>query len=239
MSIISRLFITAHSGCMNTRQNSHASVLAGIREGADMMEVDIRATKDDHVVLYHDESIITSDGSKLLRELPYEALNDVILLENVLPYIKMNNRTINLDVKEDNAIAPMIRIIEHFDMQNQVLITGCEKERAAFIKAHYPTYKVLLNASFALFETCDYSSYVQQTIADAIDSKSDGINIHYQHCREELLESAKANRLPVYVWTVDQPTDMVKFMQLGVQSITTNNVKTLVHLRNEYTHISK
>ena len=41
-----RPFITAHSGCMNTRQNSIDSITEGIRFGADIIEVDVNATSD-------------------------------------------------------------------------------------------------------------------------------------------------------------------------------------------------
>ncbi|OQP06094.1 hypothetical protein B1691_17245, partial [Geobacillus sp. 47C-IIb] len=54
-----RPLITAHTGCMNTPPNSIESILEGIKAGADIIEVDVRATKDGVAVLLHDEKIVT------------------------------------------------------------------------------------------------------------------------------------------------------------------------------------
>lgn len=41
-----RPLITAHSGCMGTAPNSLQSVAAGLRAGAEVIEVDVRMTRD-------------------------------------------------------------------------------------------------------------------------------------------------------------------------------------------------
>lgn len=233
--------ITAHSGCMNTPPNSISSVLEGLRAGADIIEVDIRATKDGVVVLRHDEEVYTPNGIRRIQDLDYEELkvlgkSEVITrLEEILPLILENRRMINLDVKEDSAIGPMIRTVEKYNMRDYVIISGCEKQRAAYLKENYRPYQVLLNASISMFTASegDYDSFIKKTCQDAISASCCGININYHFCREELLDHAVLRCLPVFVWTVDDPLTMETFLDMGVHSITSNEVRTLVQLKNK------
>jgi glycerophosphoryl diester phosphodiesterase len=235
--------ITAHTGCMNTRPNSIQSVLEGIRAGAEIIEVDVRSTIDGVAVLFHDENVDTAKGKKKIQDLTFDELQRVITgevlirLEEVLPLIRENNRMINLDLKEDSAIDPMIRTVEKFHMRDQSIISGCEKDRAAYLKQRYRPYQVLLNASVSLYKENEgyVEKFIKQTCDDAITASCCGININYILCSKELLEYATLRCLPVLVWTVDEPDQMKKFLDWDVQSITTHQVQTLVDLRESLT----
>jgi glycerophosphoryl diester phosphodiesterase len=225
---------------MNTPENSIQSVLEGLKAGAEIIEVDVRATKDQVVVLQHDEYVSTPFGNYCVQDLTYEELKryvkneEIIRLEDILPYIQENDRMINLDIKEDSAIHPMIQEIENYKMRDACLISGCEKERATYLKNQYRPYQVLLNANTtAGLKSMDknYESFIRETCRDAISASCCGININYSLCREELLDVARLRCLPVLVWTIDEPDAMEKFLNMGVHSITTHEVKTLMELR--------
>ncbi|XJZ26610.1 glycerophosphodiester phosphodiesterase [Bacillota bacterium Lsc_1132] len=234
-----RPLITAHTGCENTRPNSIQSVLEGINAGAEIIEVDIRSTKDGVPVLFHDETVETVIGKKRIHELTFEELGysatdkEIVRLEEVLPIIRENHRIINLDLKEENAIEPMIQTVERYYMRDQSIISGCEKDRAFYLKERYRPYQVLLNASAnQLRKSAGYDElFIKETCNDAIAASCCGININYQYCKEELVEYALFRCLSVLVWTVDDPEPMKKFLNLNVQSITTHEVKTLYDLR--------
>jgi glycerophosphoryl diester phosphodiesterase len=173
--------------------------------------------------------------------LDFEELKDlakseeITRLEEILPLILENNRMINLDVKEDSVIEPMIRTIEKYNMRDYVIISGCEKKRATYLKENYRPYQVLLNASISLFIASggDYGSFIKETCQDAISASCCGINIYYHFCREELLDYAGLRCLPVFIWTVDDPLTMETFLDMGVHSITTNEVRILVQLKEK------
>jgi glycerophosphoryl diester phosphodiesterase len=70
--------ITAHSGCMNTLDNTLESVETGLRLGADVVEEDIRVTKDGIPVLSHDDILHTSDGKECsISQLTFEEISDL------------------------------------------------------------------------------------------------------------------------------------------------------------------
>lgn len=237
---MAKTLITAHTGCMNTPPNSIQSVLEGIKTGAEIIEVDVNVTKDGIAVLVHDDHVSTPFGNKRVHDLTFEELKglsgkgEIIRLEDVLPLIQEHHRVVNLDVKADHAVEPMIRTVEKYGMRNDVIISGCEKERATYVKDHYRPYQVLLNASASLYASHgnNYELFVKQTCRDAVEASCCGININHRHCRESLVEYASLRCLPVLVWTVDDPQAMEQFLDLGVYSITSNEIQTLVHMRN-------
>jgi glycerophosphoryl diester phosphodiesterase len=233
--------VTAHTGCLNTLPNSIQSVIEGLNAKADIIEVDVRTTKDGVAVLLHDEEIKTPRGMRKVQDLSYEELdhlnkNEVVIrLEGVLPIVKEYKRVINIDVKVDEAIDPMITTIEKHQMRDYTIITGCEKDRALRMKNQYRPYQVFLNVSMRRDETNKENdeTFIQTTYQDAIDTSCSGININYQICREEFIDYANSRYMPVSVWTIDDSNEMKKFLHMGVYSITSNEVKTLVELRDQ------
>jgi glycerophosphoryl diester phosphodiesterase len=235
--------ITAHTGCLNTKPNSIQSVLEGIHAGAEIIEVDVRSTLDDVVVLFHDEYVETVNGKKKISESTFDELTRImpdeglVRLQEVLPLIREHQRLINLDLKEDNAIDPMIRTVEQFGMRDQSIISGCEKDRAMYLKQRYRSYQVLLNPSASLYKssTGNVDFFIKETCNDAIAASCCGININYHFCSEVLLEYAALRCLPVLVWTVDEAQEMKKFIDLKVHSITSREVTRLYQLRESAT----
>jgi glycerophosphoryl diester phosphodiesterase len=238
--------ITAHAGCMNTPPNSIESVLQGIRAGADIIEVDVNATKDGVAVLFHDQHIRISSHQKLRidglmfnelqtveRTLSPESsshFHQIIRLEEVLDVVQQFRKTLNVDLKNQACLKSMVDAVKLRNMVDDVIISGCHKKDAAYIKKQYPDFQVLLNADDAPVNDSGYKDYIKRTCRDAIAASCCGINMHYKDCRREMLLYARLRCLPVLIYTVDNVDEMKKFVTSGVHSITTNEVDTLLRL---------
>ncbi|WP_248925154.1 glycerophosphodiester phosphodiesterase [Paenibacillus hamazuiensis] len=234
-------WITAHTGCMNTPDNSLESLRAGLAAGADIVEVDVGATKDLVPVLLHDNKIVLeARGACLLSELTYEELkNDriyerhgggfhpLVSLADILPIVKESGKRVNLDLKDDACIGPMAELVHQAGMLDQVFLSGAETERALYLQENHPEFNKLLNATGELFQQADYPDAIRKTCEDALAASCIGINIHYGFCRPELMELASSHGLPIYVWTVNEEQEMRRMIELGVRSITTRNVPLL------------
>ncbi|TBL72455.1 glycerophosphodiester phosphodiesterase [Paenibacillus thalictri] len=238
--------ITAHTGCMNTPANSLVSLEAGIAAGADVLEVDVAATKEPVAVLQHDLVVELADRGRFkLTEIGFEELKNCDIIDShgggvsritplaeILPIVKRSGKLLNLDLKDDACIAPTFELVISEDMLDQVFCSGAESRRAAYLQQHYPQLKKLLNASEQLFllHESDYMEAVRVTCEDALASCCFGINIKYTLCRPELIAHAASLGLPVYVWTVNDADEMKRMMELGVASITTKNVPALAEI---------
>lgn len=236
--------VTAHDGCEHSTPHTLDAVVGALGAGADVVEIDVRATRDGVIVLQHDGSI-TVDGQPVeLAKLSFGELVElhnsgsvegawttggITRLEEILVFASSQRFILNLDIKEDSVIEPAVRLIRKQGMIDRVVFTGCEAERARYLKTHHRDCQVLLNISESDYErgTRDYDSFVQSVCANAIETSCCGLNVYYTYCSEALVDHASRRFLPVSVWTVDDSERMRYFLELGVYSITTNEVAAL------------
>ncbi len=244
--------ITAHEGCENSPGNTINSVQAGINANADIIEVDVRATEDKIAILSHSSLIKTISGEEIsLGNINFDDLlklekdNKIIFdhpggkitkLEEIFDLIRKNNKILNLDAKDDESIEPLVHAVKNANMLDYVIISGCERIRASYLKKNYPEFQVLFNVGETLSDLIgiDYNSAVKTVCQYATQAGCCGINIPYQFCTEELVNYAHLRFLPVSVWTIDDIAKMNKYIKMGVYSITTKKPKELRRILNGY-----
>lgn len=242
-------FVTAHTGCMETLDNTLESVRRGIELGADIIEDDIRVTKDGIAILAHDDVWTTMEGRSIrISELNYTELQNVKVvvdyagkrgsmafstLEEMLLLLKPSGAIANLDLKVDEAVEAAAELVRRLDMLEQVFLSGCESERALLVQRRQPQLRKLLNADTRLFRTSPYELAAEQTFREALEASCFGINIYHEFVTSWFMERAHAHGLPVYVWTVNETRLMEHYADLGVASITARNVQDLMSLKQE------
>ena len=124
----------------NTPENTFAAFEQALNIGVDGLEVDVRKTKDDRLILMHDDTIDrTTDGKGYVNKLLYDEIRlydagawkgeefageRVPLLSDVLQFAKERNINIILNVKEHGIELKTLSLIEKFDMINQIYFSG-------------------------------------------------------------------------------------------------------------------
>lgn len=233
---------------MNCPDNTLISAEIGIRLGADIVEEDIRVTRDGVAVLFHDDEVRLPDGTKYrLSHLTYPELREMHViaphskggetiriadLKSLLSIVKSSGKMINCDLKTDESIEAAAALARKYNMRDQIFFTGCGVDRALLAERICPDMRKLLNADARLFLTLGYTEAVGRTVEDALAASCSGINIDYRFVRRGLIEAAGARNLPVYVWTVNDESEMQSFARMGVYSLTTRNVKAMVGLKH-------
>ena len=99
-------------------ENSLAAIQAGLRSGVDAIEIDVRVSNDDVVVLSHDPVVrITSGPSLLITSTSY---NDLVAADSNLTTLERAIQEINMvvplmiEVKAGVPAAPIIDILQTF-----------------------------------------------------------------------------------------------------------------------------
>jgi glycerophosphoryl diester phosphodiesterase len=130
------ILICAHRGdWRNAPENSIQAIKLASQMGVDMVEIDVRTTKDDVLVLMHDETIDrTTSGKGRVSELDYSALQDLQLknaigtwtknkipkLEEALRFSK-DKIDLNIDLKDQSQLQRVLKLVEELGMLDQVL----------------------------------------------------------------------------------------------------------------------
>lgn len=134
------MVIARHGSLENAPENTFAAFEQALDKGVDGLEVDVRITKDDKLILMQDDTIDrTTDGKGYVNKLLYDEIRlydagawkgeeftgeIVPLLSDVLQFAKERNIIIILNVKEHGIELKTLALIEKFDMINQIYFGG-------------------------------------------------------------------------------------------------------------------
>lgn len=131
-----QFLVCAHRGFhAYNPENSIASVQDAIDNGIAMIEIDVRASKDGHLVLMHDETIDrTTNGFGNVSDYTLEELqafrlknDNGILTQETIPTLHQvlnvarGKLYVDLDIDNKVSIKKIEPVIEQFSMSNQVL----------------------------------------------------------------------------------------------------------------------
>lgn len=229
--------VGAHTGSGASPDNTLASFLEGVQSGADIVEVDVHAAKDGTAVLLHDDSpyLLTCTFEQLnspamRRRLdPAYAEHEIATLEQILQLSDRLGTKLNIDLKSAASILPTVRLIRQYGAQERVHITGYSET----MTARFPDIPVMINTSVKVEawqpEQYDkYDKFAQRVCEVAKRDGYAGLNMNYRTCFEPIVETAHAHGLTVWVYTVNEPAQMERFIRMGVDAITTRKPEMLL-----------
>jgi glycerophosphoryl diester phosphodiesterase len=135
-----KILVAAHRGVWNTApENSIASLLAAIEQGADIVELDVRSTRDDVLVVMHDATLDrTSNVQGRVSELNFSDIRQARLkpsnggprtasderlptLAQVLE-VARDRSIVNIDVKDTTAADRVAQAVIAAGMADQVFV---------------------------------------------------------------------------------------------------------------------
>ncbi|MBD0776760.1 glycerophosphodiester phosphodiesterase family protein [Maribacter sp. ANRC-HE7] len=143
-----KVLVASHRGAhMGNFENSIASAKQAIRLGVDIIEADVKTTKDGYLVLMHDSSIDrTTTGKGKVEDLtlaeirkyklkaPYGRISDetVPTFEEFLKVTK-GKIMVDVDMKTDN-VKGILKAVHDFDMGDQVFYFDNDYDQLDLIK---------------------------------------------------------------------------------------------------------
>jgi glycerophosphoryl diester phosphodiesterase len=134
------IIVVAHrADWRNAPENSLRAIQNCIDMGVDMIEIDVRKTKDGHLVLMHDKTIDrTTTGTGLVSDITFEELQKLFLMDGTgqptrkkVPTLKealelsKDKILVNLD-KSYDIFDKCFEVVKETGMQDQVIIKGAK-----------------------------------------------------------------------------------------------------------------
>ncbi len=237
------MLIIAHRGASALApENTLAAVRLAWELGADAVEVDLRLTRDEAVVVIHDETGRRTAGEgRHVRDVSVDEIRqwdagrwkgakwagepvpelDALLRETP------PGRSLVLELKEGASLARRVREV--------VAASGFPGERLWLIAFDYETIraaKELLPGSRALWLFKDYAAQPRETsgelgrwLADrAAGAGLDGVDLcRHPRLTGELVSELHARGLSVFVYTVNDPAEARRLGAAGVDGLTTDD----------------
>ncbi|MFE6335765.1 glycerophosphodiester phosphodiesterase [Streptomyces sp. NPDC057806] len=209
------------------RENTLDSLRSALRRGADAVEVDVRLTRDGTPVLLHDESL------KRLWELdrPLRSLS----ADELLGHTGGGVPTLAEALAATDGHRVMLDLPGRPDLRTARRIVDAVREAGASDRVYYCAGAPAMLAVRAADPAAEIA-LTWTTLAPPRPALLEAVRPRWLNYRFGLVDRALAERVHrgghlLSVWTPDTRRSMRRLIALGVDSITTNRIDTLLAVR--------
>jgi glycerophosphoryl diester phosphodiesterase len=212
--------VCAHRGVSSDhRENTVGAFYAAVHQEADSIELDVWLTKDNHLAIHHDK---TSEGIDI-EESAFESLpNFIPTLNDLLSDSRMIPLNVELKI---SLVTDLERLAKKVisEVKGNIactppIISSFNLEILQNLRGHSQNIKLgYLSARkdwemFMLFETIAENNF-------------QAVHPHYSLVSEEFMRASRENNLEVNVWTVNEQQLVANLINLGINSIITDEVQ--------------
>lgn len=228
----------AHRGDpVNHWENTLPGIASALAAGAEVVEIDIKTTADGEVVLLHDNTLQRLwDDPRLITDVTRQELDSlgdhdhqIPLLADTLELIGRTDSALLIDMNSPRWAVPGLEVVRDCLAAkkigpDQVLWCG-GLDSLAIIRSGDPEARILF--------TWDESNGDGELPSESMinDLGPESFNPHWPMINEAVIDWAAGLGLAVTCWTVDDPDQMGRLIDLGVDAITTNYIHRLQELR--------
>ena len=231
--------IISHRGRTSRKStdNTLKSVNDAIRSNADMVEVDIRRTKDSQIICFHDADI---DG-KLIKDLHYseiiEISSHIPTLEQVLWSAK-DKIEIEIELKESDYEEEVISIaLDYFDYDKLVLKSFHPRVVKEIKEINQKICTgLLIGSAFSLDELF---SVINESVTckNFNQTSADFVSPYYKIFCAGWFFRFSRNKIPIQVWTVNDEETIRTLINQQVHSIVTDIPEVALGIRESLTNV--
>jgi len=238
---LSPTWIVGHRGARGEApENTLAGFQIAIDAGAPEIELDVRLSRDGHLIVMHDKNVNRTTWNKgAVRRYTQAELNlfdarrntpgwhmatGIPSLAEVVQFCPPDMR-FQFEVKTDTRerlhqkAVRLKQLIEDMQLQDRVVVTSSDTDFLRMLGT--------ISDAISRGYVCEYR-YLQPT-RRAYSLGCDWLISHYSLINKRLMQSAQRHRLKVSVWTVNDLNEAERLTRLGVDSIITDFPTSFMH----------
>ena len=249
----------AHRGSsLAAPENTLEAFGLAVEDGAGGLELDVHMTRDGEVVVLHDDTVDrTTDGTGAVREMTLEEVRELDAGYRFTPdggrtypyrgqgvgvptlaevYEAFPKTPVNVEMKEDQAGVEkeVLRVIREAGAEGRTLMASGRHpviQRFRDLAGDIPTA-----ASYREVEMLFILSHLR--LEGLLDPRYDAVQVPPRHrgipvATPRFLDAAHSLGLRVDVWTINDPEEMRRLLDLGADSIITKRPQTLREVLDE------
>lgn len=257
-NVIKPLIIAHRGASALAPENTLAAFEKAIADGAEGIEFDVQAAKDNVPVVFHDFTLrrigrrqgsvsdFTSDelqnldaGTWFNLKNPHKAnekfpAETVPSLVKLLEFLKGYKGLLYVELKcREKEILPLVesvcQIVRKSDFLPQIKLNSFNLEVVKTAKNLLPELTTV-----ALFQPSARTILNRQTriIEKAEVHSADEISLHFSLATRKMIDKTKEKNFPATIWTVDNPVWVKRAINLGLDAVITNNPSRLLAKRD-------
>lgn len=220
-------------------ENSMAAFRSAVELGYRYLETDVHTTADGVLLVFHDPSLDrVTDGAGRISRLPAGTIAQARIggvepiplfkeLVSAFPGVRLN-----LDVKDWSSVASLAAAIEQYGVHDQVLIASfSDRRRRAVVRLLSRPVAgsagIVSNALFTVLGPVLPARIIRRALRGVHALQ---VPVRYGAVRvvtPGFVRRAHRHGLQVHVWTINDPAEMRRLLDLGVDGIVTDRADLL------------
>ena len=225
--------VWAHRGASGyAPENTLPAFELALEQGADGFELDVQLTRDDEVVVIHDETLErTTDGHGWVAD---HSLEDLKKLDASYGHEKFAGTRIPTLAEVCALVGDTVTTL-HIELKNsRMAYKGLEERVLEIVEEHDMTHRVVVS-SFNHYSLRHLVGLGSELPLGALYSEplwkpwqyanklgATAIHPSLAATRRKIVEKSHENDLAVHVWTVNEPDDLKRMISLDVDAVITN-----------------
>lgn len=220
-SLNKKTIILAHRGArgLTSTENSFEAFYKTVEVGGNWVELDVRKTKDNKFIVFHDEKLNGISINKLNVEEIIRIKSEVVELKDVLIRYK-GKLKYDIELKEEGDEKEIVKLIrEYLDYKEFFISSFSEASLLKIKKIDHNIKTGLLMGKKGKIKNIMKSLFLENALKK---TKADLIIPHYSLMNFFFFKRMERFKKPIIVWTVNDPKMIRKFKTLKVSGIITD-----------------
>lgn len=222
----SKFMVIGHRGAMgHETENTLVSIQKALDFGVDMIEIDVFKIKSGELVVFHDDEVERlTDGTGKIEDYNFEELQKLTLIGNhKIPTLKevlnlINHQVpLNIELKGANTAHDVNTI-----MADYIAEKGWKLNDFVISSFNWDELKIMRQENTDIDIAVLTEEDPLEAISFAEELNAIAINPNYEMLTEENVTQIHNAGFKVFTWTVNEPKDIEKMMNYGVDGIFTN-----------------
>ncbi len=197
-------------------ENTVRSFRKAVEMGVDAVELDIRKTKDNELVVIHDENVKkTTNGNGLVSDLTLQQIKGFSTDKNdKIPTLKEAFEAIDkkvivfVELKETGYEDQVLQVIDKMNRKKSVVVVSFLED--ALKKVRQLDHEIQTGLIYAKHKN---------PLKSALELKAQWLLAFYRFIHTANVQKAHENGLKVLVWTVNTPGEVGQMKKKGVDAI--------------------
>jgi glycerophosphoryl diester phosphodiesterase len=207
-------------------ENTLASFKKAIEIGVDAVELDVRKTKDNQLVVIHDAGVKrTTNGEGLVSELTLKEIKNLSAdgekIPTLLETLDFLDKTVRVfvELKETGIEEQVLSIVHSKSLENNVVIVSFLEDALKKVRE--------LDTDI---ETGLIYAKHKNPIKAALELKANYLFALYRFTHTANVQKAHENGLKVVVWTINNPEEVEEYAKKGVDGIASDKPDILMNV---------
>ncbi len=221
-------------GASGNPENTERAFRHAVELGYTHLETDVHATSDGQLIAFHDdrlERVTDRDGAIL--DLPWSEVrrarvggtDEIMTLADL--FEAFPDTRINLDPKAESTVEPLGRLIRAAGVVDRVCVTAFSRRRTERVKALVGPELCTGGGYSASLKTLAAGFRIPASVR-GVDVLQVPVTVGpLTVVTDRFVDAAHRLGLHVHVWTIDDPAEMERLLDMGVDGIMTDEVLEL------------